>query len=59
MSPYEVILETIKELNKFYTDTGEFSGEQYYHLLDPLHQALLNLTKAQTQTEIKNDHLHL
>lgn len=44
MSPYEVILETIKELNKFYTDTGEFSGEQYYHLLDPLHQALLNLT---------------
>lgn len=53
MSPYEAIVEAIKELNKFYTETGDLTIELYYEQLESLHQSLLNLTK----NEIKNDRI--
>ncbi len=43
MGQYEAILAAIDKLNGFFSESGELTGEQYFQLLKPLHDALANI----------------
>lgn len=45
MNKYEAIIESIRELNRFFIETGELNSEQYCKLLEPLHNALIKDAK--------------
>jgi len=46
MSLHEVILERLKHLDKFFVEEGELTGTEYFELVKPLHDALLELAKG-------------